>query len=179
MALEIYWNENRNMLMIENIDSSITTRFDNWPAESYQRLDAAIADLRPKAYQDLCDEFGLGPQYAYARTFQFAACNFSTRDGHPDIDDDYNLITEKVECPIRHKCSRKYCTNESLLSYREKQVVRLFAQGSDEENIGEQLFISKATAHNHMTNIYKKLGFSGGSHPDRLLVSYAHHNRII
>lgn len=179
MAFEIYWNENRSMLIVEDIDTSLTKRFDSWGPGNYQRLDAAIADLRPNAYEGLCKEFGYGPQFAYDRTFQFAACNFSTRDGHPDIDDDFNLITESVPCPIRHKCNRCYCINETSLSFREKQIVKLFSQGCDEESIAAQLFISRATVHNHMTNIYRKLCLSGSSHPDRLLISYAYHNRIL
>ena len=64
------------------------------------------------------------------------------------------------------------------LSTRELQVVSFFAEGFQEEEIGERLFISKATVHNHVTHIYQKLSFTGSSNPDRQLVAYAIKNKL-
>jgi DNA-binding CsgD family transcriptional regulator len=166
------------MLMVENLETSNSIRFDEMKNEFIQRLDATVCDTKPDIYKALCLEYGLGPKNAYHRMYAFSACNFSTRDGRPDISDDFTLITERVSCPIRHKCQATYCKFESELSPRELQGVVLFAQGFDEQCIADQLFISRSTVHNHITNIYNKLSLSGSSHPDRLLISYAFNNKL-
>lgn len=166
------------MLMVEDLCNSEAKRLDELDTCSLQKLDAAIANCRPKIYKSLCEAFGYGPQCAFERVYNFSACNFSTHDGRADINEEI-LITEKVPCPCRHRCSLGYCSYDSDLSIRELQVVKLFASGFEEAGIAEQLFISKATAHNHITNIYSKLGLSGSSHPDRLLVTYAHNNKLL
>lgn len=176
--LEIYWNQSFTMLMVENLEISEVKRLDELDASNLQRIDAAIANSRPGIYKNLCDSYGYGPQFAYQRVYNFSACNFSTHDGRPDINEDI-LITEKVPCPVRHRCELGYCKYDSDLSNREIQVLKLFAQGFDEQSIADQLFISKATVHNHITSIYSKLGLSGTSHPDRLLISYAHNNKLL
>jgi two-component system, NarL family, nitrate/nitrite response regulator NarL len=62
-----------------------------------------------------------------------------------------------------------------LLSYREKEVVQLVAQGYRNKEVGEKLFISEQTVKNHLHNIFDKLGVS-----DRLeLALYAIHHRMI
>lgn len=179
MPIEIYWNETRTTLMSEDIVMGTTQRLDEWSNNQVQAFDSAIATMRPKAYKSLCEECGYGPQFAFNRVYQFAACNFSTRDGRADIDEDFNLTTERVPCPIRHKCKAIYCSSETTLSDRELEIVKLFVRGSDDESIAGKLFISKATVHNHINNIYHKLGFTGHPHPDRLLLNYAYTNKII
>lgn len=179
MPIELYWNETRTMLLAEYLPNGPVKRLDQWDNEDIQFFDERISQLRPRAYKRLCDEYGYGPQFAYYRVYQFAACNFSSRDGHADIDSDYNIIVERVPCPIRHKCTLGYCTNYNALSEREIDIVKLFARGSDEHSIAISLFIAPSTVHNHMTNIYHKLGFTGHAHPERLLLSYAYTNKII
>jgi DNA-binding CsgD family transcriptional regulator len=176
--LEIYWNQAFTVLMVEDLEKSEVKRIDELDYVQLQKIDAAVANSRPGIYKDLCDAFGYGPQHAYPRVYNFSACNFSTHDGRPDINEDI-LITEKVPCPCRHRCTLGYCNYDSDLSNREIQVLKLFAQGFDEQSIADQLFISKATVHNHITSIYSKLGLSGTSHPDRLLISYAHNNKLL
>ena len=62
-----------------------------------------------------------------------------------------------------------------LLSDRELEVVQLVAQGFQNKEIGEKLFISDNTVKNHLHNIFDKLGVS-----DRLeLMLYAIHHRLI
>lgn len=46
----------------------------------------------------------------------------------------------------------------SLLSDREKEVIKLAAQGLLSQEIGERLSISTRTVHTHRLNAYKKLG---------------------
>lgn len=179
MAIEIYWNESRSTLLSEDIVMGTTQRLDAWETEKIQAFDSVISIVRPKTYIALCKEFGYGPQNAYNRVYQFAACNFSTRDGRPDIDDDFNITVERVPCPIRHTCTLGYCSNHTILSDREIEIVKLFSRGWDEATIADRLFIAPATVHNHMTNIYHKLSLTGQPHPDRLLLSYAYSNKII
>ena len=176
--LEIYWNKGNNMLIVERLQDGDITRLDECGSQFIQNFDAAIAANRPEAYQSLCNECGLGPQHAYERVFQFCACNFSTKDDNADVDEDFNFVTEQVPCPIRHKCQLPYCKMQTQLSNREIEVVKLFAKGLSETNIGNHLFISSATVHNHITNIYRKLGLNGSQHPDRLLVTYALNNKL-
>jgi DNA-binding NarL/FixJ family response regulator len=46
----------------------------------------------------------------------------------------------------------------SLLTGRERAVVRLLAEGRTNEEIGNELFISSATVKTHLSNAYEKLG---------------------
>ena len=179
MTIEIYWNENSTILLSEDILTGNIQRLDEWENKKVQEFDSVIATLRPKAYQLLCNEFGYGSQFAFSRIYQFAACNFSTRNGRANIDEDYNFIVDRVSCPIRHKCTYGYCSNINMLSSREIEIVKLFVRGSTDDSIATKLFISKATVHNHINNIYHKLGFTGQPHPDRLLINYAYTNKII
>jgi DNA-binding NarL/FixJ family response regulator len=59
-----------------------------------------------------------------------------------------------------------------LISDREKEIVRLVAQGFQNRQIGVKLLISEQTVKNHLHNIFDKLGVS-----DRLeLALYAIHH---
>ncbi|MCL6621835.1 MAG: response regulator transcription factor [Syntrophobacterales bacterium] len=46
---------------------------------------------------------------------------------------------------------------EEVLSLREKQVLKLIAEGRSSKEIAELLFISQRTVHNHRANILRKL----------------------
>ena len=47
-----------------------------------------------------------------------------------------------------------------LLTRREKEVLRLLADGLSNREIAERLFISPKTAEHHVSRIYAKLGVS-------------------
>ena len=46
---------------------------------------------------------------------------------------------------------------------RELEVLRLIAQGKNNEETAEKLFLSVRTVEKHLTNIYSKMGVSGKS----------------
>ena len=48
--------------------------------------------------------------------------------------------------------------NLSLLTPREREVLKLKAQGLSNGEIASTLFISEHTVKNHVSNIYRKLG---------------------
>jgi len=177
---EIYWNTAKDMLLIEDLKTGEVKRFDELPRSFFVGIDAKIKDLYPAQHEELCQQIG-STGCEYGRVYQFCACNFSTKDGTPDIDDDGNFIFERVSCPIRHLCKLNTCKAKvsGKLSERELQVLALFARGFSEEEIGERLFISRATVHNHTTHIYTKLNFTGKTNPDRHLVAYACRNKLI
>lgn len=177
---EIFWNTAKDMLLIEDLTTGEVKRFDEMPRSFFIRCDKTVQENYPDVHEELCDLVGK-TGHEYGRFYQFAACNFSIQDGHPDIDDDGNFITERVCCPMRHVCKRITCKAQitGKLSKREIQVVALFVKGFSEEEIADRLFISKATAHNHTTNIYAKLGYTGTGNPDRQLVAYAFKHKLV
>jgi DNA-binding NarL/FixJ family response regulator len=60
---------------------------------------------------------------------------------------------------LRH--ARRPISNETLesglLSARQKEVLKLIAQGSSDQQIAEQLMLSPHTVHRHVTNILTRL----------------------
>jgi two-component system, NarL family, response regulator DegU len=73
-------------------------------------------------------------------------------------------------------CNPKLST---ILSQREIEILSFFAKGFNEEEIGDILFIAKNTVHNHINNMYRKIGLTGKTSPDRKLVYYAYSKKII
>lgn len=177
---EIYWNTSKDMLLMEDLQTGSVTRFDELSRSYIITLDKKIREVYPDQHEELCNIVGrVGCEYG--RVYQFFACNSSMKDGHPDIDEDFNFILERVSCPIRHACKRTTCKAQvtGKISEREIQVIALFVKGFSEEEIAERLFISKSTVHNHTTHIYSKLGLTGTTNPDRLLVAYALKYKIV
>jgi len=178
--IEFFFNTDKTMLLKEDLKSGAVTRFDQMPRIEFIALDNKILEQFPEVHEELCKVIGI-TGCEYGRVYQFVACNFSTRDGNPDIDDDGNFMLERVSCPIRHTCKRITCKARvsGKLSEREIQVVALFVKGFSEIEIAERLFISQSTVHNHTTHIYSKLGLTGTSNPDRVLVAYACKNKLV
>lgn len=165
------------MLLLEDLKSGLVERFDRLPHSFFKRLDNKVKSDYPEQWEELDQMFpGIGREYQ--RVYQFCACNFSEKDGQPDIDDDFNLILERVSCPVRHICKRSTCRPvlTSVLSNREHEIIPLFVAHSEDE-IAERLFISPNTVHNHINNIYTKLGFKGKSAPKQL-VAYAFKKKL-
>lgn len=64
---------------------------------------------------------------------------------------------------------------ESVLSDRETEVLRLVAEGKTAKEIADALFISPRTVENYKNNILQKLGF----HKTSDLIKYAIKNKIV
>ena len=54
--------------------------------------------------------------------------------------------------------TRRELVNQSLLSHREFEVIKLLARGDSNIQIAKSLMISRATVKNHLSNIYRNLG---------------------
>lgn len=125
---EIYWNSESSMMLCEELDDGNVFRFCDLPRSLIIHLDRKIEVDYPDEHETLCNWRGTGNEYAYARVYQFCACNFSAKDGYPDIDDDMNFITEKVSCPVRHTCKFKICNPQlsTKLSARQIEIISLY-----------------------------------------------------
>jgi two-component system nitrate/nitrite response regulator NarL len=86
-----------------------------------------------------------------------------------------NRMTAEVTKAFSLSSERGPHREKLLVSDREKEIVRLVAQGYRNKEIGERLFISEQTVKNHLHNIFDKLGLS-----DRLeLALYAIHHQMV
>jgi DNA-binding CsgD family transcriptional regulator len=179
---EVFWNSENNCLLVEDFKTKMAVPFDNMPLTWALRCNDAIRVQFPDAYEKLCHILGEDKAWAHARVKQFIACNFSEKDGIPDIDEEFNFNIEKTACPARGTvCQLCLCSpamNTEITS-REKQLLSFFIQGSSEEEIAELLFISPYTVHNHIKNMYRKIGVAGKSNPDRRLIAYVHAKKMI
>jgi len=55
------------------------------------------------------------------------------------------------------------------LTDREKEIARLMAEGLDNTDIGERLFLSNSTVAFHVTNIFRKFGIIDGKNKGRAM----------
>lgn len=73
-------------------------------------------------------------------------------------------VTEIVFSSMRkfmdHDVSTPTFVDEEILSPREREVFILVRAGLPNKKIAEHLYISSNTVHNHLVNIYRKLGVS-------------------
>jgi hypothetical protein len=178
--VEIYWNTNKDRLLCENKTDGSVLSIKDMPLGDIIAIDLHVKAIYPNTHKTLCDKFGDQKHSTYARVYQFLSCNFSTIDGSPDIDEDGNFNFERVSCPVRHTCKLNFCNPEiiSILTPREHDIIEYFVKGYDLNEIAGRLFISPNTVHNHINNIYAKLGLVGNKHPDRLLVAMHFEKKI-
>jgi len=75
-----------------------------------------------------------------------------------------SALLERVTSPeySREKAFKSYCLTE-----REKEVARLMAEGLDNKDIGDRLFLSTRTVSFHVTNIFRKFGIIDGKNNGR------------
>jgi len=77
-----------------------------------------------------------------------------------------SALLEKATNPeaAREKAFKSYGLTE-----REKEVARLMAEGLDNKDIGERLFLSTRTVAFHVTNIFRKFGIIDGKNRGRAI----------
>jgi len=173
--IEFQWSSDHEVLMVDYKNERRSIAFQEIPKSDLFWLDNRIKETYPESYERLVQKFGDGKINAYARAYQFVACNLSFKDGLSDIDDDGNFNIALVKCPVRHRCKDGFCKpviNNDITS-REKDVVRLFVEGMDNAEIGSRLFVSEHTVKNHLRNVKQKLGLYGKHSPEAMLMKWA------
>lgn len=141
-----------------------------------------LIDKQPIAYKALCKRYEKSKLniewYEFLIVRGYVKCNFIVLDNHLDIDENGNLNTEFILCPLTGECKEcgHICNSpaNTELSDREIQVLRLIKDGYDNYAIADQLYISINTVHNHRNNILKKLGKTNTAE----LVSYWYESGI-
>jgi two-component system, NarL family, response regulator NreC len=91
------------------------------------------------------------------------------------VDDNRLKIKNKLGKLITGPFDRKMPNNDTTLSLREKDVVRLLARGLSNKEISEKLFISPHTTITHRKNITRKLNIKSVAG----LIVYAIINEIV
>jgi|GEM_PF-1384153 len=180
---EIYTNSENKYLVVEDMSTGVMSPVKDMPISWLLKVDNSIKETYPETYDQLVKLHGGMRADVAMRVKQFLSCNFSCKDGVPDIDEHFNFKIENVFCPARSTkvCQLGFCTPKinSDLSKCERLVLRLFCIGMSEEEIAEKLFISRCTVHNHINNMYTKTGIKGKTTPDRKLVAYAYSKNLI
>jgi DNA-binding CsgD family transcriptional regulator len=109
---------------------------------------------------------------------RFIKCNWSAYDDKSDITTSGDFEFEFCSCPMRGECPdwNIICRPKktSILTPAEINVLRLIAAGSENNQIANELYISKNTVHNHRNNILKKLNL----HNTAQLTDYWHKNNF-
>ncbi len=147
-------------------NGSETKRFSEADKDIVDTIIARIYNDYPAAYKTLNKEYGrFAEEPAYMRfrmVTRFCKCNFGCIDDILDIDSTERLKFECVPCPLRGECKHegKICNPlfNSNVSKAEERVCRLLVVGRSEEEIADELCLSTYTVHNHIHNVYSKLG---------------------
>lgn len=69
-----------------------------------------------------------------------------------------DISTAQKTHHLTHKGDETEFVKNNILSEREKEILRLIAQGKEAEYIAKELFLSKVTINNHRQNMLNKLG---------------------
>jgi DNA-binding CsgD family transcriptional regulator len=69
-----------------------------------------------------------------------------------------DIVTHQKIYYLTYKGGETGFVKTDILSVREKEVLRLIAQGKEAEYIAQELFLSKTTINNHRQNMLNKLG---------------------
>jgi two-component system nitrate/nitrite response regulator NarL len=157
LLLDLWIPENGGLSVLEKIDlHSLPTR--------------VIVLTEAKDDREVVGAMRLGARGAILKQSASNVLVKSIRKVHDgEIWLDARLTTKVIETFRRLAAARR---QKPLVSEREREIVRLIAQGFHNREIGEKLSISEQTVKNHLHNIFDKLGVS-----DRLeLALYAVHH---
>lgn len=119
----------------------------------------------PEAFKSLEKEYApiVSPSYKrYRMVVRFCKCNFGNIDNVDDVMATGKMNFEYVSCPLRGECryDGKICCpkfNTKMSPSEERVAIRL-VDGNTEDEIADALCLSPCTVHNHVRNIYAKLG---------------------
>jgi len=179
--IEFFWTTEKTRLMVHDLQTDEVEAFTLSKLSLAKKVDRKVKECYPETWEKLCDIYGDADAMVFARANRFLKCNFSVHDNRPDIDDDFNFDLELVPCPLRGECKDNICKPKltSSLTDRELDVIRLHVEGLSQDEIGDRLYISGRTAHNHISNIYRKLNLCGTSCPDKGLINYAYKHGLL
>jgi len=135
-----------------------------------------LAFSYPEAFEALHSRYASAYNYQFLMVRRFIKCNFSLSDKVDDVQPDGSFRFEYVPCPLRGECIDEciVCCPKlnTTLSKREMEVLKLYAENFLEVQIGNMLFISVNTVHNHIRHIHQKLG----THSKSELVTWSNNN---
>lgn len=147
---------------------------DNEGMHTYQPEDkeltgtlfARIESEYPKAFKALteiyCKSRANVNYYRYLVCHRFIRCNFGSLDKKQDIDGAGRFTFEEVSCPLKGECkySGVICGAEfdTRLTARQQEVMKLYCQGMEPEEIAEQLYISPETVKTTKRDAFRKAG---------------------
>jgi DNA-binding NarL/FixJ family response regulator len=85
-----------------------------------------------------------------------------------------SYLSQKVAARLARRAlaTREPAADETLLTAREREVLRLLALGLDNNAIADKLVIAKRTVQNHVSAIYSKLNLT--SRPEAILYAIRH-----
>lgn len=125
-----------------------------------------INELYPQAFRELSELYSKSVRnktyYEFKIVHRFIRCNFGEYDAlNQDIDNRGIFHFEQIRCPLRGECRLEgiVCNPKvsSILSEREKEVLRLLAEGDDNREIADKLAISPNTVKNHIMRMKIRL----------------------
>jgi DNA-binding CsgD family transcriptional regulator len=150
--------------------------FTDDDADLIQQMIDRISDEYPEAYTALFTLYNKAYNYKYLIIRRFVKCNFSILDDHSDIQGDGSFRFEFVNCPLRGECPHDMIICQpkfnTRLSRREEEIVKLI--NLPDAEIGDKLFISPFTVHNHIKSILRKLNL----HSKTEISDWAHKNNL-
>lgn len=152
-----------------NVQISSAEGVKTYQVEDFQFSTAfaqRIEDEYPEAYKALTELYAKSvantPYFRWLLVSRFIRCNFGVYDAKHDIDGQGRMILEDVSCPMRSECKydnvicrAKY---NNKLSARQTEVMKLYCQGYEYEEIGERLYISPATVKTIKRDAFRKVG---------------------
>lgn len=165
--------ELRNIEFFNDPEGGVMIR-DDEGVHTYQPEDkeltsvlfARIESEYPKAFKALAEIYHKSRAnvnyYRYLVCHRFIRCNFGSLDKKQDIDGAGRFTFDEVSCPIKGEC--KYagiiCGAEfdTRLTARQQEVMKLYCQGIELEEIAEQLYISPETVKTTKRDAFRKAG---------------------
>jgi DNA-binding NarL/FixJ family response regulator len=142
-----------------------------WLARAEAEWRRAQGDNAPAAWATVLDEFGPGFVYEAART-RWRLAEALAETGHREqAQEEWSRAAEAAsrlgaaplratldDLALRARLTGSTERHGTGLTSREREVLRLIAEGRSNREIGQALFITPKTASVHVSNILAKLG---------------------